>query len=202
MELILEEFDRLQIEESQLKATENAMMANGGKGKGKKPRKRPGSTSRGATNPDVECWTCGEKGHYKDKCPKKPKKKSSRNRGRNQEVHTSQPQDDYAFSSHLVGEALARTTIDLDATGMTIYDSGATAHMSPRRDSFIDFRRIEPRGVKAADKTVFMATGLGRMQINVPNGKDTTAVTLQDVLYCPDLGYTLVLCKEYTYTQC
>ena len=64
--------------------------------------------------------------------------------------------------------------------------------MSPDKDRFIDFRRIEPKGVKAADKTVFMATGLGRMKINVPNGKDTTAVMLQDVLYCLDLGYMLV----------
>ena len=91
-----------------------------------------------------------------------------REQGRNQEAHTSQPQDDYTFSSHLVGEALARTTTDSDATDITIYDSGATAHMSPRRDSFIDFRRIEPKGVKAADKTVFMATGLGRMKIMYP----------------------------------
>ena len=113
------------------------MTAKGGKGKGKKPRKGPGSTSRGTTNPDIECWTCGEKGHYKDKFPKKSKKKSSGNRGRNQEAHTSQPQDDYAFSSHLVSEALARTTIDSDPTGITIYDSGATAHMSPRRDSLL-----------------------------------------------------------------
>ena len=91
MESILEEFDRLQIEESQSKVTENAMMAKGGKGKGKKPRKGPGSTSRGATNPDIECWTCGEKGHYKDKCPKKFKKKSGGNRGKNQEAHIPTP---------------------------------------------------------------------------------------------------------------
>ena len=173
-----------------MKTTENAMMAKGGKGKGKKPRKAIGSTSGGTTNLDIKCWTCGEKGHHKDKCPKKSKKKSSRNRGRRQEAHMSQPQDDYAFSSHLVGEALARTTVDLDAAGITIYDSGAMAHTSPRRDRFVDFKRIEPKGVKAADKTVFMATG--RMKINMPNGKDTTAVMLQDVLYCPDLGYTLI----------
>ena len=73
-----------------------------------------------------------------------------------------------------------------------IYDSGVTAHMSPRRDRFVNFRRIEPKGMKAADKTVFMATGLGHININVPNGKDTTAVMLQDVLYCPDLDYTLI----------
>ena len=76
-------------------------------------------------------------------------------------VHTSQPQDDYAFSSHLVSEALVRTTVDSDTAGITIYNSGATAHMSPRRNRFVDFKRIEPKGVKAADKTVFMETGLG-----------------------------------------
>ena len=101
MESILEEFYCLQIEESQSKVTENAMTAKGGKGKGKKPRKGLGLTSRGATNPDVECWTCGEKGHYKDKCPKKSKKKSGGNRGRNQEAHTSQPQDDYAVKNRI-----------------------------------------------------------------------------------------------------
>ena len=45
IEMILEEFVHLQIKESQLKATENAMVAKGGKGKGKKPRKGTGLTS-------------------------------------------------------------------------------------------------------------------------------------------------------------
>ena len=106
-------------------------------------------------------------------------------------MHTAQPQDDYAFSSHLIGEALARTTVDSDAAGITIYDSGATAHMSPRRDRFVNFKRIEPKGVKAASMTVFIAAGLGHMKINMPNGKDTTAVTLQDVLYCPGLCWVV-----------
>ena len=73
MESILEELDHLQIEESQLKATENAMMAKGGKGKGKKLWKGTGLLSGETTNPDVECWTCGEKGHYKDSAPRNPK---------------------------------------------------------------------------------------------------------------------------------
>ena len=51
---------------------------------------------------------------------------------------------------------------------------------------------IAPKGVKAADKTIFMATGIGRMKIDMPNGRDSTAVTLNNILYCPDLGYTLV----------
>ena len=149
-------------------------------------------TSGGTTNPDIECWTCGEKGHYKDKCPKKSKKKSSRNRGKSQEAYVSQPQDNYAFSFHPVGEALTWTTVDSMASSTTIYDSGATTHMSPNRDRFFDFRKIKPKGVKAVNKTVFMVTGIGCMKINMPNGKDTTAVVLQDILYCLDLGYTLI----------
>ena len=108
------------------------------------------------------------KGHCKDKCPKKPKKKSYGNRGKSQEVHISQPQDDYAFSSHLVSEALARTTVDFAAGSTTIYDSGAMAHMSPNKDKFINFRKFEPKGVKAADKTVFMVIGVGCMKIMCP----------------------------------
>ena len=37
-----------------------------------------------------------------------------------------------------------------------------------------------------------MATGVGRMRVDILNGNESTEVTLKDVLYCPDLGYTLV----------
>ena len=74
----------------------------------------------------------------------------------------------------------------------TIYDSGASAHMSPNRGKFTDFRSIDLKAVKAADQTIFMETGVGHMKVDIPNGNENTAVTLKDMLYCPDLGYTLV----------
>ena len=196
MEPILDEFDHFQIEESQLKATENAMMAKGDKGKGKKLWKGTGLLSGETTNPDVECWTWGDKDHFKNKCPKRSKKKSGTNRGKDQEVYTFQPEDDYAFSPHLVSEALARTTVDSIAGSITIYNSEAMVHMSPSRDKFVNFRKIEPKGVKAANKAIFLATGVGFMKINVPNGKDSTTVVLEDVLNCLDLGYMLVSLAE------
>ena len=104
MESILEEFKRLQIEDSQSKSTENAMLVKGGKGKGK-GEKSPTNSSGNTMNPDIECWNCGEKGHIRSKCPKEPKKKQFNRKGKVQEAHTSQPQDDYAFSSNLVREA-------------------------------------------------------------------------------------------------
>ena len=64
--------------------------------------------------------------------------------------------------------------------------------MSPNREQFSEFRTIALKGVKAADKMIFMATGVGCIKIDIPNGRDSTTVTLKDMLYCPDLGYTLV----------
>ena len=64
--------------------------------------------------------------------------------------------------------------------------------MSPNREQFSEFRTIAPKGVKAVNKTIFMVTRVGCMKIDIPNGRDSTTVTLKDKLYCPDLGYTLV----------
>ena len=102
MELIPEELDWLQIEESQSKVAENAMLAKGGKGKGKKKK---GSTqqSRNIMNPDIDCWNCGEKCHTHTWCPKKSKMKQTWTKGKGQETHMTQAQD-YAFSSSIVSK--------------------------------------------------------------------------------------------------
>ena len=64
--------------------------------------------------------------------------------------------------------------------------------MSPYWGRFTDFRSIEHKAVKAADKTIFLVTGVGCMKIVIPNGKDNKAVMLKDVLYYPESEYTLV----------
>ena len=66
--------------------------------------------------------------------------------------------------------------IEKDASGITIYDSGASAHMSPNQGRFIELQSIEPKAVKAADRTIFIATGVGHMKIDVPNSKSNTSI--------------------------
>ena len=100
----------------------------------------------------------------------------------------------------VVGKALARTLNEGTSSQITIYDSGASTHMSPNRERFSEFRTIALKGVKAADKIIFMATSIGCMKIDIPNRRDSTAITLKDVLYCPDLGYTLVTLVKYNAT--
>ena len=81
-------------------------------------------------NPDVKCWNCGEKGHIRTKCPKKAKRKQPGGKGKEQEAHTTQASDDYAFSSNIVGEALSWTLDEGTLSQITIYDLGASAHVS------------------------------------------------------------------------
>ena len=64
--------------------------------------------------------------------------------------------------------------------------------MSPNRELFSEFRIIALKRVKVADKTIFMVTRIGCMKIDIPNGRNSTTIMLKDMLYCPDLGYTLV----------
>ena len=46
--------------------------------------------------------------------------------------------------------------------------------------------------MKAADKALFMATGVRNMKINIPNGKGLMPVTLKDILFCLDLAFMLI----------
>ena len=96
------------------------------------------------------------------------------------------------MNTSVVGEALSKTINEDVASQITIYDSGASAYIFPNQGRFTDFRSIEPEVIKVADKTIFLATGVGCMKIDTPNGKDNTSVMLKDVLYCLELGCTLV----------
>ena len=73
-----------------------------------------------------------------------------------------------------------------------LYDSGCTRHISPYQDDFNDFTEIPPREFMAANKQSFSATGKGKMVINVPRGVKFSKLQLTEVLYSPEVGYTLI----------
>ena len=62
-----------------------------------------------------------------------------------------QASDNYVFSLNIVGEALSQTLNEGMLSQITIYDLGASGHMSPNRGKFTDFRSIDLKTVKAAD---------------------------------------------------
>ena len=73
-----------------------------------------------------------------------------------------------------------------------VYNSSATRHMSPYHDMFKSMSKIPLRAIAAANKTKFNAIGMGDMVIDVPNGRIASKMRLTEVLYSPEIGYTLV----------
>ncbi|KAJ3740423.1 hypothetical protein DFH05DRAFT_1372602, partial [Lentinula detonsa] len=64
--------------------------------------------------------------------------------------------------------------------------------ISPYRGDFKNFEDISPKSFRAANKQKFDAVGTGSITVNVPNGVDVSKLELTEVLYSPEVGYTLV----------
>ncbi|KIK36291.1 hypothetical protein CY34DRAFT_29531, partial [Suillus luteus UH-Slu-Lm8-n1] len=73
-----------------------------------------------------------------------------------------------------------------------LYDLGSTCHISPFKERFETLSTIPPKSFTAANKQSFNAVGVGEMVIEIPNGVDVSQLRLTEVLYSPEVGYTLV----------
>ncbi|KIK84331.1 hypothetical protein PAXRUDRAFT_94975, partial [Paxillus rubicundulus Ve08.2h10] len=73
-----------------------------------------------------------------------------------------------------------------------LYDLGSTWHISPYHDNFESFATILLKPFLAANKQRFNAIGIGEMVIDVPNSFDVSQLRLTEVLFSPEVGYTLV----------
>lgn len=66
--------------------------------------------------------------------------------------------------------AFAVTTKSSMKCAWDMYDLGASHHMSPCREDFINFEVIPAKPLTAANKEKFMAEGIREMMIKLPNG--------------------------------
>ena len=73
-----------------------------------------------------------------------------------------------------------------------LYNSGCTQHISLYHEDFESFTEILPMSFSAANKQKFNASGMGEMVIDIPNGVEISQLRLTEVLYSPEVGYTLV----------
>ena len=100
--------------------------------------------------------------------------------------------EEFAFTTTFAGAVLTRDGNPLARLKTDVYDSSASSHMSPACNRFTSFTAITPKPIKAADQTIFITTAMGELQVSIPNGTSTTAITLKGALYCLDLAFTLV----------
>jgi len=73
-----------------------------------------------------------------------------------------------------------------------LYDSGATCHMTPLRNSLTNYRAIAPKSISVANQLTFSAIGCRDLLIHVPNGHSDSKILLRDVLHMPDIAQTLI----------
>ena len=74
-----------------------------------------------------------------------------------------------------------------------LYNSVCTRHISPYREDFESFVEIPPMFFSAANKQKFNASGKGEIVIDIPNSIEISQLQLTEVLYSPEVSYTLVL---------
>ena len=80
-----------------------------------------------------------------------------------------------------------------DMCCIELYDSGTNRHITPDRDHMLNVWSIPPKLFTAANQQKFSATGVGDLIIEIPNGVEISKLCLTEVLYSPEVGYTLVL---------
>ena len=90
------------------------------------------------------------------------------------------------------GEAfvVAKTVQTLAKT--KLYNSGCMNHISPYKSDFNNFQTIKTRHFCTANKQIFSTIGKGELVVNIPNDSGTMQFRLQEVLYSPEVSYTLV----------
>ena len=73
-----------------------------------------------------------------------------------------------------------------------LYDLGCTHHILPYHASFTSLVETPPKAFRATNKQHFSATGIGELTVDIPNGTKTSKLHLTEVLYSPEVGYTLI----------
>lgn len=133
------------------------------------------------------CVFCKKKGHIRSECRKFTKWLEEK-RGKseaNMVDHESKSNGEILF---MVGK--------VDGW---ILDSGATCHISCRKDNFVSLNDNHREKVSVANGNEVMSSGRGNVKIDFVNDDGTsTKVTMCDVLFVPDIGGNLISVKRLT----
>jgi hypothetical protein len=88
-----------------------------------------------------------------------------------------------------------------DGQQVEAYNSGASQHISPYCEQFVNFQECLRRIISAANKQEIEATGMGDLMIEVPRPRGVSKVRLTNILYAPSIGYTLISLSQVDCTS-
>ena len=142
-------------------------------GKGKKSKDKR-SFSRGPTPTDIFNY-CKERGHWKSDCPTRKKQAG--------------------FAAVAENEAKSDKDIALVAHGKThprdlwVLDTGASYHMCPRREWFLEYEAVTDGKIKMANNFACDIAGIGSIKLMTHGGR---VCTLTGVRHVPSMSKNLI----------
>ena len=142
------------------------------------------------------CWNCKQKGHRSNNCPN-PK----RLEGAPPQQQYQQRASNYAGNNNGAGRALHEdfeerlglmASADKQQDDVWVIDSGATDHMTYRRDWFASYEEFKvPVEIITCNGEKSIAYGKGNVNFVNLNCEKHVEGTLYDVLYLPELVHNL-----------
>ena len=197
---LMEEAQHCVINAERSKIFEQALAAHTKqKGKGKDKQRAKDENALSADS-EVTCRNCKRKGHKQAECWSKGGGKGGQGphqkKGKKSEMAVVAATNDddnklFAFTCMFdfanVAEALQVPKSHLG----TCIDSGASRVYSPDHAKFTNYRSIDRR-ITAADGRELKAIGMGDLEMELPNGSQTTKMKFENAIHSPDMAFTLI----------
>lgn len=176
---------------------------------GRKNKPQSSGTSKNRiSKKDAECYKCREKGHFARDCPKKNKKRGDRDGSESaecafviskDEVETEKgpPKQNADFSNEQV-----RQLLEVGNDDVWLTDSGASRHVSFRREWFDEFKPREGDTVVLGNGRECAVVGEGTIRVEKFVGGKWSTGRIEGVLYVPSLKknlFSVGMCTEKGY---
>ena len=165
---------------------------------GRRGRGRRNFTERGGRQADksnLHCTRCNRDGHDASKC-RTPWNKIEQHRNQDKGKTNDKDKGKAPESAHYVlahcNNGVTEDLFDVSFTSWRddwLLDSGATCHMTFRKDFFEEFTDKVDGAVYFADKSKLKPSGLGTVRLKLPGLPDHI---LHEVLYLPELKRNLL----------